>query len=291
LALPLPLFFVDMHLLEERFLKSVKSLNEGQLLQRQDSFTLTASKVESFDLRIVVGRGEVHSFWVFFTGDISDMPAISYSVLVNGKEVNADLPALASFIDTGATSLSQTTGTARIVKTMFKIPEGAKMTVRVTTGALGQPTNLFMNQFFTNKFFPKRMPITLIQNFEAIYTGASQSVNRFNIPARRGRIVGLSIFTNIDSGDLGNSSGGMVVLINGVTIIENVSEVQFLTGANMLETNNWIVNIKGGGVLTVSYNNRNGEDVRVGITLFFSELLSSKTAVSPPTKQRRITGG
>jgi len=276
--------------LEKRFVEDVLSMNEGQLLQQQDSFPLTANKVETFDVRIVTGRGDVMGYLMYFIGEANDSQMTSYTFLVNGKEIQADMPALAYTIDHPAALPfeSFTPGTGRMAKQAYWIPAAARISVRVTTGAIGVTNNIFVNRFFTEKFLPRDYPFNLVQNFTEIYNAGGASAKRFNIPADRGRVVGLSIFTNSDPALMDDASGGLIVAINGVIIISNVSASQFIRTQNMIGINNWTVNIRGGGVLDVQYNNKNLENIEICIQLYFSEAIPSKSAATG--KQPQITG-
>jgi len=272
----------------EHYLKAVETLNEGQLLQQTAEFLIVQDKTQTFDIRAQTGRGDVYGFMVWFVGLTTDLSDIFYSVLINGNEVNVDLRALAysvNFLVGVDENLS--TGTGRITKSIYRIPESSTVTIEVTAAAIGGPQKVFMfiNSYYTTKFIGRRMGFNLTQNFQSIFVSGTQTQKTFLIPAQRGRIVGLSCFLNQDPSQIDRPEAGFKVELNGILVLENVMPVQFLNHMNMMEANNWIVNVDGGGLLRVTMDNLNGEDVRIGITLYFSDKLPTKRATGTVRKQ------
>jgi len=279
-----------MHRLKEKFFEQVKSLNEGQLLQQTSSNRVNPDTIETFDARVVIGRGDIKAFVIWFAGDVGDLRRISYTFRVNGKSVNEDLPALAYRIDPqAALDTGETTGTGRIVKTIFPIPGGAKTALEVTSGAITNTVDVFVCGFFTDFFIPRKMTFNLIQNFEFEFPDTTNTTKRFVIPAARGRVVGLSVFMNEAANFVDKPNSNLTVQVNGVTLLENVSPAQFLSTMNMEEMNNWIVNIAGGGTITISLDNASNNPLFIGVTLFFSEELASKFSSKLIKKQQRIS--
>ena len=263
---------------EAQFFEDVLSLSQDQLLQQTFSTLLTANSIETLKIKTPIGRGIGYAFSVSFTGKIDDLPNVFFTLLVNGKEVNTDLPATAfSLYQTvGIIGSAISSGASRIAKTEYIIPEGAIVTIRTNTGAIFSPVHMILDGYFTDKFMPYDVPITYKQYFQlSLNAGVSGSEN-FTIPTARGRIVGLSVLTNSASELIDNPLSGTNLSINGILLLDNYNPSKYFNSSNQLYTNNWIVNIRGGSILNISMDNQNGNQVNVGCTLYFSEKLEKE---------------
>jgi len=268
-----------MHKLKERFFKDVESLNEGQLLTSTSNDALEADKVVTFTQKVPTGRGDIKGFAVSFAGIQANLEKITFDFSVNGKEVYTDMPASAFGIaqnDVGVWAVS--TGASRIVKMAYVIPESAIIRVKVTTGTIGGGgfERVFVTGYFTKLFIPQQMYFNLEQHFQITAKAGTITSQDFILPTERGRIVGLSLLFNASVGVLNTLDMTADIFINGIAIFQNVTPTRYFATNNQLGTNNWIVNIQGGAVLTILFTNNDIIDLLFGVTAYFNEELGSK---------------
>lgn len=258
-----------------RFVEAVKSLQEGQLLQKSFADNLTANTSETFQFKVPTGRGDGYGFSVSFTGSIANLLPVTFTVSINGKAVNIDQPAIAYAINTRQEE--NTAGTSRLPKTMVLLPEGAIIDILVNTGALGViGSSIIFNAFFTKKFLPMDTEFNLVQFFQHTVSAGSFGKKTFILPTARGRVVGISLITNNLEDDIDAFDSEATLSINGVELLEDYSPIEYLFTQNFMNINNWVVNIEGGAAMQSEMNNQNSNDINLGFFIFFNEALAPK---------------
>jgi len=267
---------------KKEFIKNVESLAEGQFLTSSTARRVTSDSTETSRVRVTTGRGDIKSFQVVFVSASAwdDIFDLTFTVSINGKETNIDLPAQQYFMSVGVgAGEGRFSGSGHRQKTVFHVPEGSIVEVKTIAGNLGiAVVHIWIIGYFTDLFIPRDPFINLKQHFALTVPDGVDGQERFVLPTARGRIVGMSLFTGIaDISQIFDFDTGGNILINGVLIHENYPIWMFTSQLQWYLVNNWLINFEGGSVLNILFNNTpNGEPMKIGVTLYFSEMMSSK---------------
>jgi len=253
-------------------LTMVQNQAEGQLLQQTVQQNLVAGVTNTLKTVVDVGRGDVVAYAVSFNGEVeADIDGL-FSVSINGKESQENMK------NVRFGNIPTINGTSQRPKVHILIPEGSTVQVDILPDAIPNAAAVVLDLFFTDAFLPYVAPITYAELFEItippLSTGNSE---KFVIPKKRGHIVGIELSTVNTFSDFTDPSVRGTVEINGVSIIEDFSLVRYSPWQNALRINNWVTNIKGGGVIRLS-NKGSGNLVATTLaaTLFFSQDVSKK---------------
>jgi len=249
-------------------LQIVETQSEGQLLQSTVQTNLVANDTVILRTTVPIGRGDVVAYAVTFTGkSANDIRDHTFNVAINGKDSQQDLAAIRF------ANLPDVNGTSERIKVYILIPEGSRIVVTVNTGAIPDNAGLVFDMYFTEAFMPVNFPINYSERFRLpIPPGSGPISDIFTIPKKRGHIVGIALTPINDLGNFTDPTIRVSVEINGVSLIEDAALVRYLPYQDTLLINNWVVNIKGGGILKLSTGGSGALDLlNHDVVLYFSE--------------------
>lgn len=269
----------------DRLAAQVSKVAHGQLLQLTGQRNVVASVTQTDTFEIPIGRGNVVGFslhYSFLTVAASFLG--SYDIFINGKAICRNNQYAQCTTSRGGSS-----GTHIM---MIDIPEGATVDVVSSSGAFAGLGALAMDFLFTEPMLPVRGNYDYRELFNNEFpVGAETSVD-FRLPAERGDIVGLELFTRNILGNLENDLTTRATLsVNGVNLIEDFNPRRYLPIQEVLGINGWVVNIKGGATMNLRYNNNQLVVIDIGVYVYFKQGIGKKQRkldLGKPTKPAQL---
>ena len=252
-------------------LQTVESQSEGQLLQSTTQKILTANTTQTLKVTAPIGRGDVVAYSVTFSGlSFNDIINHFFTTAINGKDTQQGLPAIRF------ANRPEVNGFSQRIKVHILIPEGSRIDVTVVSGAIGGEASVVLDLYFTDSFMPITFPIDYSERFSLTIPAGSAGISEtFPIPKKRGHIVGLSLTPVNGIANFIDTTIRVSVEINGVSLIEDAAIVRYLPYQDTPRINNWIVNIKGGGILKLSSGGSGALlPINHEVILYFSESVS-----------------
>lgn len=258
----------------DKFFQKVDKLNSGQLLVKGVTKAITGNNVNTFNFTTPVGRGDGVAFRIRFVSLFGTaFQSVKFSVTINGKVVNESLP-IGAFADGMDPNEELITGSTRIVKTNMPIPEGATVQVKVLLTFTVGDAQMIFDTYFTDVFIPKGLPFIYTEAFQLIAISGTTTKEEFVVPAARGTVAGIALFTDAAPAQFENANSTASVSMNGTNILEDINPSAYMRVEQSKYENNWGVNIKGGSILEISLTNTISSSLNFYVLLYFTDRIN-----------------
>lgn len=256
--------------MKKTFFDKVARFSNDQLLVKSFTNQIQGQTANTFRFVAPVGRGEAVGFQVHIITDFrASISQQVFSVKINGKAINTDLPVV-NFRDALSFSDGGWNGTTLIVKTTVPIPEGATIEVFINVPFNIAESNLVFDLYYTDVFIPLQTKTSFTQAFKNSTPNLSSNTEEFVISTGRGKVVGISLVIDGESGEMNRGIALCTISINGISILEDINPVKYFPHSIARQANNWGMMADGGGIIKISIDNNIDTTVHFFTTLYFS---------------------